>query len=617
MEITINPTADAYVDGDNPDSNYGTLSELRVNRYSPYEIFLEGTIPDLSIDTIILKLYAFNVSYSGSSTQDINIVASSISWYEDEITYNNRPGTFGSTETFPIAMGIGWKDFNVTSLISGNPGDTFSLKIFAPGTSDYTLKFYSKEGDNLPYLVFKGLQRVRRKLGTKWNNAGKVRNVLSLSHKNLLHKPEVTFIQANFSPKQESSVSTLRFYSKDMNEEDASYINPVPSPYWYGEGLWDSNYFYSAWKHVGVSINFQEGSIVGVKLYPFDDFSNRILVGIKDSTIDSCPESSYDVVRGIGHSGFPIDSTILSSLGHAYYRNESSPYTFLSNFSSTDPYTLWIGSESTSPFKVPNYVVLQFRTPHMAITSNPWGEEPLPEKVAFRYLGGTLRVKVYHAKEDTLTWEYNLPMTITVSSLTIPAVQIFNQTIMLAISGYEGIGTLTAWSNKAFTETSGELFNGTPYFGNNSMLRACVVASDVEPSSTAGSFPSGWSSDSPSSTTFQLKGTIHTLELPSLSTITNQTRIAIRMLIPHDLPYRGTISFYLKGPLNSTIYANASTNSVPYWVKATSFFFSGRWTGFRRTTWAYPITLDPISIPYSSFGTVDTLWAYYNREDWS
>jgi len=162
--IILNPTDDAYTDGNNYNSNYGSELELKTLGYGRYLTWLKfnlSTIPEGAFGiTAILELYT--TLYGVTEPHDV--VACLIlnnSWTEKTITANNCPNYIGSVEldTDYVANDETWYEWLVTEAIvnatSNNATAVTILMRWPWGLQTPTISFTSKEASltKLPKLT--------------------------------------------------------------------------------------------------------------------------------------------------------------------------------------------------------------------------------------------------------------------------------------------------------------------------------------------------------------------------------------------------------------------------------------------------------------------------------
>ena len=96
-------------------------------------------------------------------------------------------------------------------------------------------------------------------------------------------------------------------------------------------------------------------------------------------------------------------------------------------------------------------------------------------------------------------------------------------------------GNLTAWDTASHSTTAKEILNdmnGSAY----SWLRAGETANNVShsASSSGSSLPSGYSTQTDATTTFQLKGSTYSITNSAACSADNETRYIIHCFVPHD-----------------------------------------------------------------------------------
>jgi acid phosphatase type 7 len=142
--------ADARVRQSRPSANYGTGETLRVDggKDSLYESFIRFTITGVSgtIQGARLRLY---VTDNGTQNGPA-VYATSNSWSEAEITWDNRPAPTSEAADNKESLGTNnWAEFDVTPLIGGEGIFSFVLV----GDSSDGVHFSSRQGAQPPQLV--------------------------------------------------------------------------------------------------------------------------------------------------------------------------------------------------------------------------------------------------------------------------------------------------------------------------------------------------------------------------------------------------------------------------------------------------------------------------------
>ncbi|MHC3129498.1 MAG: DNRLRE domain-containing protein [Candidatus Bathyarchaeota archaeon] len=165
-ELDLSPIEDAYVDDNEPDSNFWDSSYLYA-KFSDYDYipdrrrnsYLKFNLSAVSTEVNIvyakLELYCW---YVGSLTPDVGVhYCADDSWDETEITWNNAP-SFSSTPTYVASVldDYQWYAWDITNDVKTALNDgilTVVLSVQNTGDS-FTSNFYSKEGwRNHPKLV--------------------------------------------------------------------------------------------------------------------------------------------------------------------------------------------------------------------------------------------------------------------------------------------------------------------------------------------------------------------------------------------------------------------------------------------------------------------------------
>src|SRR5215211_1543568 len=142
--------ADARVRQSDPTTNYGGDITLHADGESGSEIesFIQFTVTEGAgpIQSARLRLYV-----TDNGTQDGPAVyATSNSWTEDSITWDNRPApTSDAVDNKDHLSANSWVEYDVTSLITGS--GTFSFVLV--GDSSDGVIFSSREGEQPPQLV--------------------------------------------------------------------------------------------------------------------------------------------------------------------------------------------------------------------------------------------------------------------------------------------------------------------------------------------------------------------------------------------------------------------------------------------------------------------------------
>jgi hypothetical protein len=158
-EVTINPTADTFVDSVNDKTNHGEMQYMLVSRQTESmedRIWLKfnlSSVPDGAIvDMATLRLYCIN---SGDPTYNVYAHSSSnISWTELGITWANMPSyNTTSMDMKQVATTYRWYNWSVTYAVQnavdgihGGP-DAVTIVLLETTVRGYNVvTFNSKEG---------------------------------------------------------------------------------------------------------------------------------------------------------------------------------------------------------------------------------------------------------------------------------------------------------------------------------------------------------------------------------------------------------------------------------------------------------------------------------------
>ena len=144
--FTFAPTADAYVNSDNPDTNYGSAGSLVVGSNPLRHTYIKFTVAGLvgTVTNVQLRLY---VTSTGGGFSDRPVADNS--WSEGAITDNNAPTYGGVAFTDNSVDSTGWWTIDATGLVTGNGTYTIAL------TSATAVTFDSREAGSAvaPQLV--------------------------------------------------------------------------------------------------------------------------------------------------------------------------------------------------------------------------------------------------------------------------------------------------------------------------------------------------------------------------------------------------------------------------------------------------------------------------------
>ncbi len=149
--LTLNPSADSYVQSDLPTTNFGTLSYTQTASSPTTISYTKFNLSGLAGKKIISATLSFKVNQASTAVQTLKR-AKAVAWTETGLTYNNRPGWEATNSTFtPSTVGSIF-NFSVTSGVDLYKGTDITFGIVSGGTS--IARFYSREsGASTPYLV--------------------------------------------------------------------------------------------------------------------------------------------------------------------------------------------------------------------------------------------------------------------------------------------------------------------------------------------------------------------------------------------------------------------------------------------------------------------------------
>jgi hypothetical protein len=149
---TFSATADTYVQGSTPNTNYGTSTQFVVDNSPVRRSFLKFTVSGLTAAVTNAKLRVHTISAnSGSSNGGTWRSLTDTTWSETGTTWNNQPTIDGPTlATLGSVATSTWYEVDVTSLITGN--GTYSVG--GTSTNSDGAYYNSREtGVNGPQLV--------------------------------------------------------------------------------------------------------------------------------------------------------------------------------------------------------------------------------------------------------------------------------------------------------------------------------------------------------------------------------------------------------------------------------------------------------------------------------
>ena len=157
--MTLNGSADAWIDQGSPTANKGGDSILKVMSKSGGNLrglvrFLLPAMPaGCKVDVATLRLYA-SAARDGRTVQALRLAAA---WSENTVTWGNAPATTGAAAT--TSSGTGYREWNVAThaqaMYDSGAHDGWLIRD-ASENQDAEQQFHSREkGSNLPQLVLR------------------------------------------------------------------------------------------------------------------------------------------------------------------------------------------------------------------------------------------------------------------------------------------------------------------------------------------------------------------------------------------------------------------------------------------------------------------------------
>jgi hypothetical protein len=146
--VAFAPEADVRAEGAQPDTNFGTATQLRTD--NNVESFLRFQVAGLigRVTSAKLRLRAITETVNGPVLRGVGT-----DWSETELTWNNRVAPAATTISDAGAIGPGeWVEWDVTSLLSGNG----PVGLHLSQTINDGINFHSREAStvgNRPQLV--------------------------------------------------------------------------------------------------------------------------------------------------------------------------------------------------------------------------------------------------------------------------------------------------------------------------------------------------------------------------------------------------------------------------------------------------------------------------------
>ena len=149
-KLSFAPVADARIKQEYPNTNYGSITYLRVDGGGDpgVQSYLRFAVSGISgpVKSAKIRLYAYTDTVDGPA-----IYLTTNAWGELTTTWNNRPARIGhrADDRGRIKQDT-WVDYDVTKLVQGNGTFSFALQPF----SNDGVYFRSREAQsNRPELV--------------------------------------------------------------------------------------------------------------------------------------------------------------------------------------------------------------------------------------------------------------------------------------------------------------------------------------------------------------------------------------------------------------------------------------------------------------------------------
>ena len=140
--LTFAVVADARVEQDLPNTNFGNSSKLRATNGPLMESYLRFTLAGLTGSVQSAKLRVFDSN--DATNNGPAVYAAPSSWTETAITWANRPAAAGApSDNVGAVAEETWIEWDVTPLVSGNGDVTFVLVGDSTDGANFASKEYS------------------------------------------------------------------------------------------------------------------------------------------------------------------------------------------------------------------------------------------------------------------------------------------------------------------------------------------------------------------------------------------------------------------------------------------------------------------------------------------
>jgi hypothetical protein len=143
--VTFDVVADARVEEDFPDTNFGTSSKLRATNGPPMETYLKFTLTGITGAVQSAKLHIFDSNDASNNGPEVHQAGNS--WTESGITWNNRTARTAGPSDDKVQIPKGdWVEYDVAPLVTGNGDVTFVLVPDSTDGANFASKEYGDPG---------------------------------------------------------------------------------------------------------------------------------------------------------------------------------------------------------------------------------------------------------------------------------------------------------------------------------------------------------------------------------------------------------------------------------------------------------------------------------------
>jgi acid phosphatase type 7 len=134
---TVLPSADTYVDADQPGRNFGTAAQFTVDTSPAKLAYLRFSLASVTgtVTSARLRLHTRDADNAASPSGGRVAVVSSTTWAETAVTYANRPAIGATVTTLPAVARDTWYEADVTPAVRNAPaGGAVSLALTTTNT---------------------------------------------------------------------------------------------------------------------------------------------------------------------------------------------------------------------------------------------------------------------------------------------------------------------------------------------------------------------------------------------------------------------------------------------------------------------------------------------------